>query len=254
MVALIWLDPGAPFPSTTEVLDDPPGLLAAGADLSPDTLIRAYSRGIFPWFSEGEPILWWSLSPRMVLRPEQFHLSRSLKKSLRQTPFNVTIDQQFEQVARHCAETPRHGQPGTWITEEMQTAYCRLHQQGHAHSIEISLNGVLVGGLYGVCLGRVFFGESMFSHHSNASKAALYVLCLLAESLDLALIDCQMQTDHLASLGATTLGRDAFEHKLSQLVGQAPSLTNRSRLWAHSSISLASLTERYRLDISKQHF
>lgn len=254
MVALIWLDPGDPFPATTEVLDDPPGLLAAGADLSPDTLIRAYSQGIFPWFSEGEPILWWSLSPRMVLPPEQFHLSRSLKKSLRQTPFDVAIDQQFEQVVRHCAETPRDGQPGTWITEEMQAAYSRLHQLGHAHSVEISLNGTLVGGLYGVCLGRVFFGESMFSHHNNASKAALQALCLLAQPLNLALIDCQMQTDHLASLGATTMSREAFEQRLAELVDN-PALdqTEATSPWPRSPMSLASLTGEYRLEISEQH-
>lgn len=254
MVALTWLDPGDPFPATTEVLNDPPGLLAAGADLTPDTLILAYSQGIFPWFSEGEPILWWSLSPRMVLIPRQFHLSRSLKKSLRKTPFDVAIDQQFEQVVRHCAETPRDGQPGTWITKEMQAAYCQLHQLGHAHSVEISLNGTLVGGLYGVCLGRVFFGESMFSHHSNSSKAALLALCLLAQPLNLALIDCQMQTNHLASLGATTMTRDVFEQRLAQLVGNpALAQADKTSPWLQSPMSLASLTGEYRLDLSEQH-
>ncbi len=217
MVALVWLDPGDPFPPTSEALRDPPGLLAAGGDLSPDTLLRAYRHGIFPWFSNGEPILWWTLSPRLVLRPEQFHLSRSLRKTLRQSDWQFSVDQQFTQVIRQCAQVPRPGQPGTWITGDMQQAYVDLHHLGHAHSIEVYHRQTLVGGLYGVCLGQVFFGESMFSLRSDASKIALFLLCHLHEQLGIALVDCQMETPHLISLGATSLGREAFETQLAVL-------------------------------------
>lgn len=217
MVALIWLDPGDPFPDTDEALDDPAGLLAAGGDLSPATLVRAYNRGIFPWFSDGEPILWWTLSPRLTLKPHQFHCSRSLAKFMRHSDWSVAIDTCFEQVVKQCAGVARTGQPGTWITAEMQQAYVELHKQGNAHSIEIFHGGNLVGGLYGVCLGQVFFGESMFSLASNASKAALWALCHLHQQLDIALIDCQMETSHLSSLGAAPLPRAEFEHQLKRL-------------------------------------
>jgi len=216
VVALVWLDPGDPFPPTSEALADPPGLLAAGGDLSPGTLLRAYRQGIFPWFSEGDPILWWTLSPRLVLSPDQFHASRSLRKALRRTPWQYAIDQRFADVIQHCAAVPRAGQPGTWISPAMQQAYLRLHQLGHAHSVEIYRDGQLVGGLYGVCLGQAFFGESMFSLESDASKVALHTLCQLHTELDIALVDCQMETPHLMSLGARSLDRQTFEQALAR--------------------------------------
>ena len=244
MVALVWLDPGDPFPPTHHALDDPDGLLCAGADLSVDTLRRAYAKGIFPWYSDDQPILWWTPSPRMVLQPGQFHTSRSLRKHLRKTDWHISIDQHFEEVVRHCANTPRDGQPGTWITDEMQAAYLDFHHAGYAHSIEVLDNGHLVGGLYGVCLGQVFFGESMFSHADNASKAALWFLCALAGvRFDVRVIDCQMQTEHLATLGARPMPRSAFEQQLGELQRQP----NHGE-WASPSQDLASWLRQYRLE------
>ena len=189
-------------------------MLAAGADLGCDTLLRAYANGIFPWFSEGDPILWWSPDPRLVLRPDQFHCQRSLARRLRRNDFQFSIDAAFAEVIERCADTPRHGESGTWIVPAMAEAYIRLHQQGHAHSIEVWQQGRLVGGLYGVCLGSTFFGESMFSLVSDASKAALALLCGVSPALGIEQIDCQVETAHLRSLGASNISRDAFIENL----------------------------------------
>lgn len=216
---LTWLDTDTPFPAVSNALTDPPGLLAAGADLSIARLRSAYSQGIFPWFSEQEPPLWWSPDPRMVLKCDALHLSHSLKKRLRQMAraqacsdfsFEVTVDTAFGSVIRACARTPRQGQPGTWITQEMQLAYEAWHLLGQAHSIETWLNGELVGGLYGVNLGHMFFGESMFSRVDDASKIAFAHLVAFLKRHHVAWIDCQMQTNHLASLGAAVIPREAF--------------------------------------------
>ncbi len=205
---LPWLPPGGDFPDTHSALEEPAGLLAAGNDLSVDTLLRAYQRGIFPWYSEGEPLLWWSPAPRTVLWPDQLHVSRRLAKTCRQPRWQITSNQQFSSIIHACATTPRDGQHGTWITPDMQAAYIRLHEAGFARSIEVSVNGELVGGLYGVHIGQMFFGESMFCHVSNASKVALLALC---RRPDVHLIDCQMATAHLLSLGATSMNRPQFE-------------------------------------------
>ncbi len=209
---LPWLDPhndDQPFPAPERALVEPDGLLAAGGTLNPRRLLRAYRHGIFPWYSSGQPILWWSPNPRLVLFPEGFKLSRSLRKTLRNGPFTVTADTAFEVVIDACA-APRASSEQTWITPQMRQAYCRLHRMGHAHSVETWLEGRLVGGLYGVAMGRVFYGESMFSWASNASKVALAALVAQLRHWDFALIDCQMRTDHLISLGATDLPRPVF--------------------------------------------
>jgi leucyl/phenylalanyl-tRNA--protein transferase len=212
-----WLDPGNPpyFPNTATALDEPRGLLAAGGKLSIDWLLVAYRQGIFPWFSNNEPILWWSPAPRTVLLPANFHTSKSLKKLCRQDRYRITHDQAFESVIRQCA-APRDNQPGTWIVEDMVDAYIELHEAGIARSIECwDAGNKLVGGLYGISLGKVFFGESMFSLETNTSK-----LCLknLLESGNYELIDCQLATDHLTRLGATEINRDEFEQLLDQLI------------------------------------
>lgn len=213
---LPWL-PARPvrFPSTEDALHDPDGLLAAGGALTPDWLLEAYRRGIFPWFSEGQPILWWSPDPRMVLFPDEVHVRRSLAKRLRNGGFRVTRDQCFTAVIAACAEM-RAQVEGTWITPPMQAAYRRLHELGHAHSVEVWRDDRLVGGLYGVALGRVFFGESMFSRESDASKVALVHLARHLADQGGGLIDCQMHTAHLASLGARDIARRAFIDYLDQ--------------------------------------
>jgi len=212
-----WLDPGNPpyFPNTATALDEPRGLLAAGGKLSIDWLLVAYRQGIFPWFSNNEPILWWSPAPRTVLLPENFHISKSLKKLCRQNRYRITQNKAFESVIKQCA-APRNNQPGTWIVEDMVDAYIEMHKAGFAHSIECwNAEGELMGGLYGISLGKVFFGESMFSLEANTSK-----LCLkyLLESGNYGLIDCQLPTDHLTLLGATEIDREEFEQLLNQLV------------------------------------
>jgi leucyl/phenylalanyl-tRNA---protein transferase len=216
MGKIFWLDPELEphFPDTSLALDEPQGLLAAGGSLSVDWLISAYSRGIFPWFSEGEPILWWSPAPRCVLLPEQLHLSRSLEKLDRQKKYRVTENSAFETVITHCAKQRQDS--GTWITPDMINAYCDLKEAGFAKSFECwNSNNELVGGLYGVSLGGVFFGESMFSFESNASK-----LCLknLSQSGRYHLIDCQQETSHLKSMGATNIGQNEFETMLTQWI------------------------------------
>lgn len=207
---LPWLSSPYPsFPSTSRALNSPNGLLAAGGELSPAWLVEAYRQGIFPWFSDDDPILWWSPDPRMILLPEQFKQRRSLTKRIRHGGFHVTLDQHFNQVIQACA-APRGEEAGTWITGEMHDAYSLLHTLGIAHSIEIHQDGHLVGGLYGIAMGPVFFGESMFSRVPDASKVALAHLARAMREHGGKLIDCQMHTPHLASLGAITVAREAF--------------------------------------------
>lgn len=212
-----WLQPSAPFPPLATALREPNGLLAAGSDLSVATLLSAYRQGIFPWFGEEDPILWWSPDPRMVMFPKELRLSRSLRKILRGGKFVVTADCVFTRVISEC-RNPRDGQPGTWITGSMEAAYIALHRAGYAHSLETWLDGELVGGLYGVALGRVFFGESMFTRVNNASKVALATLVQQLEAWSYGLIDCQMRTDHLASFGAREIPRGEFAQHLAELV------------------------------------
>ncbi|GAA5317140.1 MAG: leucyl/phenylalanyl-tRNA--protein transferase [Candidatus Pelagadaptatus aseana] len=217
MIQLPFIEPGATsFPATSNALEDPNGLLAFGGDLSPQQLFAAYRKGIFPWFDDESPILWWSPSPRLVLKPSQLHVSKSMRKLLRQRPFTVTTDKAFEAVITACAE-PREDQ-GTWITEEMIAAYCELHHHGIAHSIEVWEQDTLVGGLYGVAIGSVYFGESMFSLRSNASKYGFISLVEQLDRLNYQLIDCQVHTNHLASLGAEEVSRPEFESILKDAV------------------------------------
>jgi len=185
-------DPDAPFPPAEAALREPNGLLAVGGDLSPRRLLRAYRSGAFPWYGEGQPILWWSPDPRAVLLPERVRVSRSLRRTLRRGLFRVTVDRAFDAVIEACATVPRPGQDGTWITPEMAAAYRRLHRLGHAHSVEAwTRDGELAGGLYGVAIGRVFFGESMFSRRSDASKVALVTLCRALEAWGYGLVDAR---------------------------------------------------------------
>ncbi len=226
----VWLDnnpDNIDFPHPDLALTEPNGLLAVGGDLSPQRIINAYLNGIFPWYSADEPILWWSPDPRAVLFPDKLHVSRSLKKTIRKNIYTTTLDQAFEQVINHCSQTPRKDQDGTWITDEMAQAYLYLHKLGFAHSAECWLDGELVGGLYGLALGRVFFGESMFSHCSNASKVAFVHLLDELKKADYALIDCQVTTDHLLSLGAEEIPRNQFLNLLKVHTG--PFLNNKKK-------------------------
>ena len=204
-----WLQQPPRFPAVDQALDEPNGLLAAGGDLSPERLLVAYRSGIFPWYAQGEPILWWSPDPRMVLFPRELRISRSLSRKLRAGQYEVRVDSAFAQVMEYCA-APRRDSGGTWISAEMQAAYCQLHERGYAHSVETWIDGNLAGGLYGVAIGRAFYGESMFSRAADASKIALAHLCRHLERLGFAVIDCQMSTAHLASLGAREVGRREF--------------------------------------------
>lgn len=202
-----WLDSEAPgFPPVSQALAEPNGLLAAGGSLSPSWLICAYSKGIFPWFSEGQPILWWSPDPRMILVPGEVRITRSLHKTLRSGQFELRADTAFADVVRACAGARRNCED-TWIRPAMVEAYCRMHELGWAHSIETWQDGHLVGGLYGIALGKVFFGESMFHRVSNASKVALVHLARALERRNFAMIDCQMSTPHLATLGGRDIPR-----------------------------------------------
>ena len=212
------------FPPLDRALHEPNGLLAAGGDLSAERLIQAYRHGCFPWYQEGQPILWWSPDPRTVLFPSELHVSRSLAKLLRQQRYKVTFDQDFAAVIGACA-APRTYADGTWITDSMQAAYIRLHQQGHAHSVEVWEAGRLVGGLYGLAMGRLFFGESMFSRADNASKVGFVTLVRHLEQSGFVLIDCQMPTDHLHSLGARPISRSAFAGWLDSSLDQHNSAT-----------------------------
>ena len=223
-----WLETTTPFPDVSEALTmDAPGLLAAGADLSPRRLLAAYRNGIFPWFSEGQPILWWSTDPRMVLHTNHFRISDSLRKTLRKVErsrldggrWQVTFDTSFEQVMRACA-APRKDGPGTWISEEIISGYTGLHAIGHAHSSELWLDGELVGGAYGVCIGRMFYGESMFARVTDASKIALAYLVGFLRSEGVRMVDCQQETGHLASLGAAPISRAAFLEHLRAAIAE----------------------------------
>ncbi len=194
---------------------EPDGLLAIGGDLSPARLIMAYTQGIFPWFSGGDPILWWSPTPRLVLFPDEFHLPKRLRRTIAAGTFTVTADTAFATVIAACATSSGRLEQGTWITAEMQQAYCRLHELGFAHSIECWQDDQLAGGLYGVCLDQIFFGESMFTKVTDASKVALAVLVRQAAHLNLAMIDCQMTTEHLLRFGTRELPRDMFQAQLN---------------------------------------
>jgi leucyl/phenylalanyl-tRNA--protein transferase len=209
-------DPYARFPDVSEALTEPDGLLAIGGDLGVNRLVNAYRHGIFPWFSAGDPILWWSPDPRTVLTPKDIRISRSLRKLLRKGLFSVTIDRDFAAVIRGCAE-PRADGGGTWLVPEMIDAYIALHAAGVAHSVEVWRDDALVGGLYGVAIGGVFFGESMFSRTDNASKIALVQLCQYLDSRGFELIDCQVLTEHLLSLGAEQIPRRRFSALVAAL-------------------------------------
>lgn len=219
-VRLHWLDPRnpqQPFPDPRRAMRDPNGLLAIGGDLSPERLLRAYAQGIFPWFNPDEPILWWCPDPRAVLAPRQFHTSRSLARRLRKPDFSVTLNHAFRDVLEACS-APRTRSRGTWLSSEMKQAYFQLHALGHAQSVEIWRQGQLVGGVYGVSLGRMFFGESMFSRMPDGSKIALYFLCQQLVARNYELLDCQVSSPHLATLGAVELPREEFLQRLSAAV------------------------------------
>ncbi|MSR15397.1 MAG: leucyl/phenylalanyl-tRNA--protein transferase [Gammaproteobacteria bacterium] len=196
------------LPSAELALEEPNGLVAMGGSLAPAALLAAYRHGIFPWYCAGQPTLWWSPNPRAVLRPEEFHVSRSLRRCLRR-PWRITLDVDFAQVLQACA-VPRSHEAGTWLSAEMQAAYLELHRAGHAHSLECWLDDHLVGGIYGVAIGQLFFGESMFSRINNGSKVALYALCRRLVAWGYHLLDCQVPNPHLVSLGMTLLSRDQF--------------------------------------------
>ncbi|MEP7042010.1 MAG: leucyl/phenylalanyl-tRNA--protein transferase [Dokdonella sp.] len=219
MIRLPFLDPALPneFPPVDRALRDPDGLLAAGGDLSPERLLAAYRRGIFPWFSDGQPILWWSPAARTVFDTGAMHVPRRLARWLRGCDWSLRADTAFAEVVRACA-APRAHQPSTWITDDMLAAYRRLHALGHAHSVEAWHDGRLVGGIYGVAIGRMFFGESMFSAMTNGSKVALLALCRALRQWDFPLLDAQIASDHLFTLGALELPRATFCARLAPLV------------------------------------
>ena len=221
-IYLPWLDESVEkFPPVISALDEPNGLLAAGGDLSPERIQSAYQQGIFPWFEQDQPILWWCPNPRSVIYPHQFKASRSLSKTIRKNRYQITFDTAFDDVIRACAEA-RSGQADTWITDDMINAYNQLHKLGVAHSIESWSDGQLVGGLYGLAIGQVFFGESMFSRSTDASKVAFATMVNWLKSWDYTLIDCQVSNPHLTSLGAVELPRDQFIKELGQRVVQTP--------------------------------
>lgn len=206
-----------PFPPVNRALDEPNGLLAAGGGLGVSRLLDAYSRGIFPWFSDGDPILWWCPDPRMVLVPARIHVSKSLKRRLRRDDYDVSFDRAFSAVLQACA-APRRDDTGTWLVPSMMRAYTRLHEAGAAHSVEVWMDGELAGGLYGVALGRMFFGESMFTRRTDGSKIAIVTLAAQLAAWGYPLIDCQMRTAHLASLGAVEIPRRQFVDAVQRLV------------------------------------
>ncbi len=215
---LAYLNPNSlVFPDASDALTKPDGLLAVGGDLSPERILHAYRAGIFPWFSDGEPILWWSPNPRLVLFPEKLKIRRSLQKIIRKQSFTHTVDRDFAGVMQACAE-PRPQQDGTWINKAMMQAYYRLHKSGYAHSIEAWQNDELVGGLYGLLIGKVFFGESMFSRCSHASQTAFVFLVDWLQQFEVQLIDCQVTTTHLQQFGAEEIPREAFLQHLNEFV------------------------------------
>lgn len=217
-----WLENAERFPPLELALREPNGLLCAGGDLTPQRLVTAYLKGIFPWYSPGEPILWWSPDPRMVLFPAEFRLSRSLRKTLRNKDYRVRLDTRFKAVIEACARTKRKDQTGTWIAPEIQAAYIKLHELGYAHSVETWVDDRLVGGLYGIAIGKMFYGESMFAHATDASKIALAHLVRFLADNGFGLIDCQMNTAHLASLGAREIPRTEFTDHLRRLTATPP--------------------------------
>lgn len=216
MTRLAWLEVSSPFPSVEQALDEPSGLLAAGGDLSPARILSAYRQGIFPWYSDDQPILWWSPDPRCIIYPDKVYCSSSLKKHIRKTRPQLSFDQDFAGVIRNCARLD--SEQGTWITEEMEQAYIQLHRLGHAHSVEVRQDNQLIGGLYGLAIGKVFFGESMFSHRTNASKIAFVSLCRQLQTWGYKLIDCQVENPHLLSLGAQCIDRKAFIKQLTESI------------------------------------
>lgn len=243
---LTWLAANDPFPPTALAwgLDtDAPGLLAAGGDLSPARLLAAYRMGVFPWYGPGQPVLWWTTDPRMVLPVDDFRLHRSLRKTLQRfvrTPgCEVRIDGDTPAVIEACAAAPREGQHGTWIVPDMVQAYAHLHRLGHVHSVETWVDGALVGGLYGVSIGRLFYGESMFARRTDASKIALAGLVAFCRAMGISLIDCQQQTGHLASLGARPIPRPDFEAHLARVVGLPPPArwAYDRAYWAHLGLA-----------------
>jgi leucyl/phenylalanyl-tRNA--protein transferase len=213
-----WLEPESSFPPLENAMIEPNGLLAAGGDLSPQRLLEAYRRGIFPWYSRGQPILWWSPDPRMVVFPEELKVSKSLAKRLKKNDFEVRTDTAFKEVMLACGSAPRDGQHGTWIVPEIVEAYCKLHELGYAHSVETWMDGELVGGLYGVAIGKMFYGESMFHKATDASKIAFVHLVRWLHRQDFGMIDCQMHTPHLESLGGREIPRHEFEEILRRLI------------------------------------
>lgn len=210
-------EPDSPFPPTSNALAEPNGLLAAGGDLSPQRLLAAYRLGIFPWYSAGSPILWWSPSPRCVIVPDRIYLSRRTRRRYNSGRYRLSLDTAFAEVVRACAE-PRPGEDGTWITPDMEQAYNDLHGMGHAHSLEVWLDGALAGGIYGLAIGAAFFGESMFSRRTDGSKIALVALCRLMESAGMRLLDCQVVNPHLERMDAEEWPRDRFESELLRCV------------------------------------
>ncbi|MBC8493945.1 MAG: leucyl/phenylalanyl-tRNA--protein transferase [Candidatus Thioglobus sp.] len=213
--SFVLTDDDTPFANIEQALDEPNGLIAVGGALSTERLIDAYQRGIFPWYGEDEPVQWYSPNPRMVITPNKLHISKSLNKTINQSKFNLKIDQDFDSVIRHCKTVNRKDQAGTWIDEAMVEAYTVLHQQGVVKSVEVYQDSELVGGLYGVAMGKIFFGESMFSLRSNASKIAFVHL---VQSMGYELIDCQVESPHLKSLGAFNIERSAFTKLLKDLL------------------------------------
>lgn len=235
-----WLQNSSdPFPSVDEALVDPNGLLAAGGGLTKQRLISAYRSGIFPWYSPGEPVLWWSPDPRCVLIPDQLHVSRSMRKRLKRKDYEVCFDRNFPAVIEACSE-PRGDEEGTWITREMKQAYCSLHEQGLAHSIEVYIDNQLVGGLYGIAMGKLFFGESMFSRSRDASKIAFIKMVEQLRNWGYVLIDCQVSNGHLFSLGATEIARDEFMSYLDQY-RDVP--INHSWLFEEEAVKLESVSD-----------
>lgn len=221
MTNIPWLETDEPFPAPEQALDSPNGLLAAGGHLDTTRLLAAYRSGIFPWYEEGQPLLWWSPDPRAILKPENIKISRSLRKRLKRSEYEVCIDRDFPSVIDACA-APRLYADETWITDDMMDAYCDLHDLGHAHSIECYLDGQLVGGLYGVCVQNLFCGESMFHTHTDASKVAFVHLARFMQERGSPMIDCQLENSHLMSLGCELIPRSAYLQQLQQSLLEAP--------------------------------
>lgn len=238
MTHLAWLTDDIDFPDTSHALEEPNGLLAVGGDLHPERLLAAYRRGIFPWYSGDEPILWWSPSPRMVLSPHRLSTGRSTRKLLNKHTFNVTVDTAFSEVIRCCAQVDRPTQDGTWISDDICHAYTRLHVLGFAHSVETWDGETLVGGLYGIAIGKAFFGESMFSLSSGASKVAFVTLIKHLALWGYDLVDCQIHTDYLASFGASEIPRASFERQLAKAISET-ACTNWRQHWSGNLITFS---------------